>query len=639
MNKALLTFAGLAIALALFFGINILGNGLLRGSRIDLTRDKLYTLSPGALKVLDKLEEPVTLRFYYSRKAAGDFPQIVSYGQRVEELLTEFAARSHGKVTVEVLDPEPFSETEDRAVQYGLKGVRPPGTEDLLYFGLAGVNSTDAQEIIAFFDPSKEAFLEYDVAKLVHSLSKTHKKTIGILSTLPIEGAMPNPFMPQAQNQDPWYIVDSIRQLYDIKTIPPNATEIPAGVDVLMLVHPKNLSEGTLYAIDQYVLGGGHALVFVDPFCEADRPPQDPQNPMAAMTAPRSSDLGPLFAAWGVKLEPGKIAGDRTVAYRIRTDNRGREDSISYVPYLELGEKQFDQGNVVTSELKRIFVLSGGILEKSEGATTEFTPLIETTTDSMGIQVSSIQFQADPKTLLNEFVPGDKKLTLCAAITGNVKSAFPNGKPKPPPPDPAEPAPPEEPAAAPGLTESKEPISVIVVGDADMLQDQCWVQIQNFGTARLGFMTADNGNFVFNALDYLQGSTDLISLRGRGVSTRPFEKVDELRRSAEQRLRAEEQRLQGELDQAEQKINELLSKRQGTSTLLMTPEIEAELESARAKQLQARKNLRDVRHELNKDIEKLGTTLKIANIGVIPFLVVVLAIALWVKKNNQRRSA
>ncbi len=634
MNKRYLTLGGLGIAAALLISINVFSNASLRQTRFDLTEDKLYTLSPGAINILGSLKEDVKLRLYYSHKVGSDIASIAKYAQRVEELLREMESHSKGKLVLEVIDPEPFSDTEDRAMQYGIKGVRVADGQDLLYFGLAGTNTTDEKEVIAFLQPDKETFLEYDVAKLVYSLSNPTKKVVGVMSTLPVEGAMSNPFT-RGPGAEPWLIVDQLRQLYDVKTVQPNAKEIPADISVLMLVHPKALGQDTLFALDQYVLGGGHVLVFADPFCEADEPPQDPNNPMAQFQAQRGSDLGALFTAWGMQMEAGKIAADLENSLKVQFSNRSRDDAGQYVVWLALGAGAFSAETVVTDQIKTMNFATAGSLTGVDGASTKFTPLISTGSKASTIPVSSVQFLSDPKSLLNDYVAGDHALTLAAHITGNVKTAFPGGKPKPAEGDEAAPAPSEKPV----LSESTSPISVIVVSDCDMLQDRfSFTPVQNFGGAR--FASPANGNmaFVANAIDYLEGSTDLVSLRSRGSSRRPFEVVEGLKKSAEQQFRARQQELQTNYDQATQRVDELLSKRQGASDEILSDDVQKEVEKLREDQIRARKELREVQRSLNKDIEDLGTRVKVLNIALIPALLVAFALGLSRWQRLRRKS-
>lgn len=634
MNRVMLSVGGLLIAIALFVALNIVAGFGLRGVRVDLTEHKLYTLSDASEKILANLDEPITLRFFRSKSLADKY--LAGFSQRVEELLIEYKELSHGKLVLEVLDPEPFSDTEDRAVSAGIQGIPLPGGA-ALYFGVAGSNSLSDEQVMPFIDPSKEEFLEYDLTKLVSSLANPTKLVVGVLSTLPIEGAMPNPMMQQREMPQPWYIVDQIRQLnYETRTIQPNATEIPSEVNVLLVVHPKNLPDSLQYAIDQFVLRGGQALVFADPFCDADTAGVDPSNPMSQFQAQKGSGMPRLFDAWGLTLVPDKIAGDRKLAQQVRFNNRGREDVGPYVAWLGLGPDNVNKSEVVTSQLQQLRMATVGILEQKEGATTQFVPLLETTEDSMEIATSQIQFMADPSKLMADFFPSGKKLVVAARVTGPVKTAFEGGKPaavEPPP----EGEPPAENAAH--LTESKGPINVIVVADADLLEDRYWVQVMNFGGMRLGQKTADNGDFVINTIDFLHGSTELVSLRARGSSSYPFLVVQEMQREAEQKFRAEEQRLNEELDKAERRITELQSQKEGANAMLLSPEQVAELERLRDEKIKTRKRLREIKFESNKDIQWTGTKAKLFNVGLMPALVLVAAFLVFLYRGSRRKLA
>jgi gliding motility-associatede transport system auxiliary component len=642
MNRKLYGLGGLGIATALLLSLNVLSNAGLRSKRLDLTEDGLYTLSDGSREMLAKLSDPITLRLYFSRKLAKDYPPLPSYGRRVEELLGEYASRSGGHIRVQIDDPEPFTEVEDEALRYGLKGVPLPGGGGTLYFGLAGTNSVGDVETLPFFQPDKETFLEYDVSRLVYRLAHPDRPTVGVLASLPIEGEMPNPMMGMREMPQPWLFMDQVRQLYETKTLQPNLTEIPPEVDVLLVVHPKALPEPALYAIDQYVLKGGKLLAFVDPLCEADVPPQDPSNPMAAMMAPRSSTLGPLFGAWGVKLVEGQLAGDLDNALQVTAGRSGREEPVSYVLWIAPGKDCMSESEVVTDGLSNLIVKSAGILEPAEGATTEFTPLVRTSADSEQIPVTQVQFGPDPAGLLTTYfsadrAPKEQRFTLAARIGGSAKTAFPNGRPTPAPAEGEEPPPP--PSTAEHLAESKGPISVILVADCDLLQDNSWARAVNIAGQRLISKMADNGDLVINALDFLGGSTDLISLRGRGGTARPFTVVEDLKRKAETAYRTEEQRLVDEQQRVEQELNKLLTQQQGSEELLITPEMEKEIAKLRDEQALTHANLRVVRRNLNRDVESLGARLKWLNIALIPLLVGLSAVGLAAARCRRVRGA
>lgn len=640
MNRKFVSFGGVVIALALLLSVNILASTTMRSMRLDLTENKLYTLSDGAKRVIAAVDEPITLRLYYSKSLAQDYPPLPSYFQRVEELLLEFANRSDGKIALEVIDPEPFSEEEDRAVQFGLSGIPVPGTGETLYFGLAGSNTIGDEEIIPFFQPDKEEFLEYDLAQLVHALSNPAKLVVGVMSPLPIEGAAANPFMQNAPQ--PWFIMDQIRQFHDTQAVLPTATEIPEDIKVLLVVHPKDLSPATLYAIDQFVLRGGKLIGLMDPFCEADVPPQDPSNPMAAMMASRSSTFGPLLDAWGIEYAADKIVADRKNARSVTVPSeRGTPEPVDYVAWIELTEDGFNEDEVVTSELSNVLLATAGWLGHKEDATTEFTPLLTTSEEVMKLEVTKIQFGPQPAQLLADFFPINESLTVAARLSGTCASAYPDGPPDGAAPaddggegDDAESAPPEG-----HLSESEGPITVVLFADADFLDDRWWVQLQNFGGTRLAFKRASNGDLVVNLIDYLQGSTDLISLRSRGGSSYPFTRVEDLQRQAEQAFRAEEQRLIEELQRAEQRLADLQSKREGEGAQLLSAEELAEIDRWREEQITTRKRLREVRRNLKKDIEGLGTRLKWLNIGLVPALVLLFALGMGAWRANRKKAA
>ena len=635
MNKTLLTGTGLLLAAALFGAANMISNVALSSARFDLTANRLYTLSDGTRNILSGLEEPVTLRLYISKKLATSLPGIKGYATRVEEMLKEFAQVADGNLILQVIDPEPFSEEEDRAVAFGLQGVPLDGGSTQFYFGLAGTSSTDELEILPFFQPDREEFLEYDLTKLVYKLAHPQKPVVGLLSTLPIEGGPANPMMPQ-QGGSQWIILDHIEQLLEVKTVERNAKEIPEDIKVLMIVHPKNLGDATLYAIDQFVLGGGRVLVFVDPHSEADRGVATPNNPFGG-TGPKNSDLGKLFQAWGVELVKGKVVSDLPLAKKVQIQQQSRPRVVDYPVWIGLTKDYLNGEDIVTAQISNVLLASAGILVKKDDAETEFTPLIESGKDAMQMDASRLAFMPDPVSMLKDYQPGGEQLTMAARITGTVKSAFPDGRPKKEKTDaeakeetPDEPEPLKE-----HLTESKEPINVIVVADTDLLQDRFWVQVQSFFGQRIGIPTADNGNLVTNALDNLTGSNDLISVRGQAGFSRPFTLVHALQQEAEQQFRRKEQALQDRKKAAEQKIDQLQSQKPEGSALILSSAQQQEIAKFRQELVQVRKDLRGVQRELVKNIERLEGWVKFLNIGFVPLLIAVGGV--WISSSRNRR--
>ena len=358
MAARLTTGAGVALALVLLFAVNILASRTLGPVRIDLTESNLFTLSEGTRNVLAGLQDPVTLRFYLSRRELERAPGIGSYADRVRALLNEYQRLSGGKVTLHVIDPEPFSEEEDRAVAYGLRGVPLGIDEGVLYFGLAGTNSVDDEEVIPFFTIEREAFLEYDVTKLVHGLAKPKRKVVGLLSSLPVEGLGPQAAL-RGQGAQPWMIVEQMRQLFEVRSLAPELAEVPEDVDVLMLVHPRELPPETVYAIDQYVLRGGRVVAFVDPYSEA-QPPGMAGGFMQPISS-RRSGIDALLSAWGVALGD-EVVADLDFAPTVRMDQGGRVLTFDYPVWLNVTPHTFDQDDIVTGDLGNVAFGTPGYL-------------------------------------------------------------------------------------------------------------------------------------------------------------------------------------------------------------------------------------------------------------------------------------
>jgi ABC-type uncharacterized transport system involved in gliding motility auxiliary subunit len=640
MNTRLLSGSGLLIALVLFVAINIIGNATLTSWRLDLTANRLYSLSEGTRNILASLEEPVTLRYYFTAGAFAGIPPLQNYGVRVREMLEEYVTRADGQIELIVIEPEPFSEAEDQAVAFGIQQLPISGAGDIGYFGLVGTNSTDDQEVIPIFQPNREQSLEYELTKLVYDLAHPRDRVIGVISTLPIFGAPGNP-MTGGQPTEPWTVLTLLRDAYEVRDLGRETSRIGDDVDTLLVIHPKDLGEETRYAIDQFVLKGGKAMVFVDPLAEEDQS----QLPMQAqmMLPERGSDLPGLLEKWGVRLREGKVAGDIEAAIRVGFQSSRGPREIEYLPWLQLESPNFNSDDFVTNQLSTINMGSAGILERVEGAGTEVTPLISTGANAMAIERDALIFVRDPTGLLESFKPEGQPFILAARIRGKAATAFPDGKPGA---DSAEQA--DEDAAADEagddpdfVKESAEPINVIVVADTDVLADRFWVQVQSFLGIRMPTPIADNASFLVNSVDNLGGNDDLISLRSRGESLRPFDRVEDLRRLAEAQYRDKEQALQARLEETESKLAELQKERDPAGKMLLSPAQRTEIEKFRAEQLRTRRELRAVQHDLQKNIDRLGTILKFVNIGAIPLLIGLFATALgaaqWLRRARERQ--
>jgi ABC-type uncharacterized transport system involved in gliding motility auxiliary subunit len=617
---------GLVALAVLFLGIVMLSNVGLRGMRVDLTQNRLYTLSPGTKQVLADLKEPINLYFYFSREAAAkQAPLVMPYANRVREFLEELSTRSNGKIHLRVVDPQPFSDDEDRAGEYGLQSLQAGGG-DALYFGLTGTNSTDGRASIPSFQADREEFLEYDVAKLINELGTPKKPVIGLMSTLGLQGQF-NPMT--GQMGEPWPIVTQLQDLFTMRNLTADADHIDKDVDVLMLVHPKALPPKTLYAIDQFVMRGGRVLLFVDPTSGADTSGQDPQNPLAGMMANHSSDLAPLLAAWGVDYDATKVIGDLERGLEVRTSMQA--PPTRHIGILGLTHADMNQKDVITATLDKVNLATVGALAAHPGAKTTFEPLLQSSTSAALIPAQRFNALNDPATLRDGFKPTGIRYTIAARVTGPLESAYPQGAPAD-----------QKPAAGPPLAhlpKSAAPANIVIIADTDLLMDYMWVQTREILGQRVAQAFANNGDLVANILDNLSGSSALISVRGRATFSRPFERVEALRRQADDRLRGKALELQAELQQTETKLTELQSKRNDQSSLALSAEQEAELKRFVAEKARVRKELRETQRGLDVDINRLNSWLKVINIAIAPLLVAVAGVIILSLRRRRRTAA
>ena len=630
MSARMLGAGGLALALVLFFAVNSLSGALFTASRIDLTENRIYTLSDGTRATLASLDEPITMRFYYSKSLAAQVPGINTYAARVLGLLEEYRREAGDRLVLEAIDPEPFSEEEDRAVGYGLAGLPAHAGQgqDLIYFGLVGTNSVDDEEVIAYFSPLRERFLEYDLTRMIHSLANPERPVVGVLGTLPVFG-LPSRYQTPDTVPVPWAVVEQMQQIFEVRELDPRSA-LDEDLDVLMLVHPQGYAPSLLYRIDQFVLEGGKALVFVDPHAESQ-----PSMMMGGVAEPeRRSDAGPLLAAWGVELEADTVVGDLSIAPTVQMEKAGRPVHFDYPVWMNVPPHLMDPSDIVTGELGNVTFGSAGVLRAVEGATTSFLPLIRTSEHAKRYPQSVLGALADPEALLDGYAPEGEGFTLAARISGPARSAFPEGPPPPP-----EDAPDEAPDPSRHRSESDADINLIVFADSDLLADRFWVQVQSLLGTRFMVPTAANNTLVINALDNLTGSRDLIDVRSRGTFLRPFERINALRREAELRFREKEQELVLRLEETEERLVALEETRQGEDALILSDAQQSELTRFREERLAIRRDLRDVRRELRRSIESLEGWIKFVNIGLMPILIGVLGLVAGVWQVRRRRPA
>ena len=638
-SKTLFSATGLVLT-GLFLIVSVAVISLIPRMRIDLTEDNLYTLAQGTRNIVSSLERPVELLFFYSEEATADVPQLRGYGIRVQELLEEMVIASAGQLSLRVIDPVPFSEEEDEAVEYGVQRVPLSQGGDQVFFGLVALDTTtlpaEGEEAgaasvfktIGLIRPDQEEFLEYEFSKLITQVANPEPPVLGFLSRLPIDGGVNTQTM---QPTSPWMIMDSIRQLYDVRRVNPEVELIDEEIDILLLVHPQNLSEQTLYAVDQFVLRGGKALVFVDP--NADTQAQPGPDGVPVPRENQASDLAAMFSAWGVDYDPDRVVADRQFALMVNVGDATRP--IQHYGMVGVQREGF-ANDIISNGLQVMNFSSVGALSHKEGATTNFEPLVQSSADSMLMEGGFFKALTDPTILLDEFAPTDMRYTIAARVSGNVRTAFPDG---PPPAAPAEESA-DEPVAAPvvlpaHLSESTGTVNMVIVADTDMLGDRLWVQIQNFLGQRIPQPFASNGDFIMNALDNLAGNSELVTIRSRGRYARPFLAVIELQRDADDRLRQEETELLANLRQTEQQITALNASREGSGP---SPEQQAEIDRFYDQQLETRRRLREVQLTLNREIESLGATLKFVNTALVPILLILFVLAMGYLRRRRRES-
>jgi len=611
--------ASLVLLGLVFIAAVTANNALLSGLRFDLTENNLYTVSPGTRALLSNIEEPINLYYFFSDTETSDITPLRNFATRVRELLEELDAVAGENLNLNIIDPVPFSEDEDRAAQFGLQPINL-GLGQAIYFGLVGTNSVGEEEIISIFNPDRERFLEYEIARMVYSLARPEKVVVGLLAGVPMTPG----FDPQMQRPtEPWVIYTQAEQLFEVRTLSSSLTTIEEELDVLWLVHPKGLGLETLYAIDQFILRGGRALIFLDPFAEIDmlNSGGDP----AAMAAGSSSNLDPLLAAWGIGFTDTEVVADNQLALSISTGAGLRP--IRHLGLLGLNSAAMDNDDVITDGLSTLNLGSTGHFTLLDGSTAEIEPLLTSSLDAALLPAIQVQMLSDPEMLQDGFVPTGESYILAARITGQLTTAFPDGQPQDIIPDSEVTASIPEPSpASNNHTNSIENANVILVGDVDFLSDRLWVQRQNFLGQQLTTAFASNGDFVINSLDNLSGSAELIGIRARGTYSRPFTRVEALRRDADAQFRQTEQLLQAELTETETRLAELQAARTDEGALLASPEQQAEVQRFLDQQIRIRQDLRAVQRNLDQDIERLGVILQAINIVVVPLLLTLFAL-------------
>ncbi len=603
-SKSLFSAGGLVLVLFILILVNIIFSRV--NLRWDSTDDKLYSLSEGTRKILSNLEEDVSLKVFYTKDSVNTPVHIKTYSQRLLDFLSEYEYYSRGKVSVEVYDVETDSDEEDWARSYGIEPVNLPSGERI-YFGLVAM-AADQEETIKMIDPSRETQLEYDMTRIISKVQSPEKQKLGIISSLQIFGTPPAFNMQSpSRGMEPWMFVTELKKTYNVEEINTTAGSIGDDIDLLLILHPKNLSEKLRYAVDQYVLKGGNAIVFVDPFAVSDSSP----NPQGM---PSSSSLKKLFAAWGVEMDATKVVVDFDYTTKLRNQNNQPEDSPLW---LSIKSGSFNADDIATAKLESILLPVAGAIKKIPDSESEYKSLMKSSSNSSLTESFKVRFGASM--LRRDFKPSIDQYDLAVRVRGKFKTAFPDGKPKDK--DAKDKSDKKDESEAAHLAEGKEDAVIVIISDADMLFDSYYVSKQNFLGINLSRMFNDNLNFLLNTTEVLTGSEELISIRSRGKFERPFVKVQELEKKAQTRWLAREQELVRKADETNRKLREFDKQKDKSQRFVMTPEQESEIQKFQEEKRKVNSELKQVRRNLRADIETLGNKIKFINIFVMPMLV------------------
>lgn len=598
-------------------------------AKLDLTAQRIYTLSKGTRSLLAKIEEPVDLQFYFSRSLEGLPISFKNYATRVEELLRQYEAAANGLIRLEVIDPEPDSEEEEAAARAGIRG-QSLQNGGALYFGLSAAQA-DNQAVIAFFTTNRESFLEYDISQLLYSVQQFDKPRLGLLTSLPLRSptAMPMPGQPRPAPDQ--VVLGEWERTFEIIDIQASDTDLPDNLDLLAVIHPQEPGPQLVYAIDQHVLAGKPLFLALDPSSRHFKD-QGGQNQMFGRPPPNvSSDLPNLLAAWGVTYESQQVVGDNTLASQVIT-NQG---NVRFPVWLTLPEGQFNADLLPTSTLKTMLMIEAGSFTLSESEDLKLVPMIQTTASAGNVASMMLNF-TPPEELGRQINPAGEPKILAGLIEGAFRTAYPNGRPA----DPAggtgdEPDEAESPDP-PGLKTSTRPGTVMLVMDTDWLLDTYSVRRMNF----LG-MTAleplnDNLSFGSSCLEYLGGSEDLISIRGKGTILRPFKVVQRMEVAAQERHQAQLEEVEARLREVQNQLNQLATEQTEGRRLVATPEIQKSIEDFRAQEASVRAERRKIRKALREDIERLETVLLLANLLIVPVGIGLLGVVFFTRRNRRQ---
>jgi ABC-type uncharacterized transport system involved in gliding motility auxiliary subunit len=593
-----LAILGAVFAALIFACVNMLSAQWFRSARIDLTQQKLYSLSNGTKQLIASIDEPIRMRFFLSAQLTKEAPQLAAFAQRVRTMLDAYVAASNGRIRLEIVDPRPFSEDEDRAVALGVSQYRA-STGDRVFFGLAATNSTDGKANIPAFSPEREAFLEYDLTRMIAELGRRGKPVIALFDGLGLAG---NPQMRQPQQQT----LLQMQQFFNVQQVGGDVENLPKDTRVVMVVHPQSLSDKSLFTIDQWALNGGATMIFVDPWAENQMGPGGRPMPDA------SSNMEKLFKAWGVDYDPKRAVADVNYAFKAERMINERPVTMINLPWMALRGDALKKQEAILAQLQAVVMTTAGAFATTK-AGMSIRPLITGSPDGGTIEADKVRDRnADLRELVPQIKKDGKPPVIAGRLVGKLDSAFT-----------------EKPADSKHEGEFKakgdKDANVILVGDADMLMDRNWVQRREILGSQVAQAFANNGDFVNNAIEQMAGGPALTDLRGRGVSWRPFETIQKMETEASAKYSAKEQQLTQRLKEAEEKLSQLSraggDKPGAKGNEVLTPEQVATIDKFKQDVLSTREELRQVQFALRSDVDRLKSWITGINVAGVPLVV------------------
>ena len=612
-KKTLLSVTGLVALFLILIFVNIIVS--YANIRWDVTEDNNYSLSDGTKNILSSLSEPVTIKFFYSQSNPDIPANIKIYAKEVRDFLSEYKHAGKGRIKVEVYDPKPDSDEEEWAEKYGIQPMRTPGGK--IYCGLVFV-SADQEDVIEWLDPDKEQVLEYDLTSIIQGIQSDKKIVVGIITSLPVFGTVGRPTRQTQRTEKEWLFITEMKKIYDVRQINPSVQKIDPLLNLLLVVFPKNLSPQLEYAIDQYVLSGGKALIFMDPLCVSDR-----TQGQREFIRSSGASLDKVFKAWGVSMDSTKAVADFDQPTQVRTgDNRMEENPLM----ISARGEAFNKDAVITAGLESMLFPIAGAIKKSGDVDSEFEPLVHSSRNSA--LMDAFKAYLGVEAIKKDFVPAGERFNIAVRLRGKFKTAFPEGQPN---------SKDSKEKKWAHIKEGKKPATIIIVSDADMLADQFYVQRRNVFGLVISEMFNDNLNFLSNASEILTGSDDLIGLRSRGKFERPFTAVVKLKRTAQERWLTKENELVKQMEETTQKLRQIEEQKDVSQEMILSPEQEVEIAKFKEQRQKINRELKQVRRNLRASIETLGATLKGINIFLMPFLVALIGIGFAIYKHRKFR--